>query len=101
MVSTLRREIGVRMALGAQRRSVVRMVIGSGLTHAIIGSAVGLVAALVGTRALTSVLYDVSAADPRTLALATLALLSVALAACWLPARRAASIDPLEAIRHD
>ena len=101
MVSTRRREIGVRMALGAQRPMVVRMVIGSGVAHAIIGSAIGLVAALVGTRALTAVLYDVSAGDPGTLAIATLVLLLVALLACWLPARRAAAIDPLEAIRHD
>jgi putative ABC transport system permease protein len=77
------------------------MVVGSGLTHAIVGSAVGVVAALVGTRALTAVLYDVSADDPRTLALSTLALLAVALVACWLPARRAAAIDPLEVIRHE
>jgi ABC-type lipoprotein release transport system permease subunit len=58
-------------------------------------------AALIGTRALASVLCDVSPGDPVTLGLATLALLLVALVACWLPARRAAMIDPLEAIRHD
>jgi ABC-type antimicrobial peptide transport system permease subunit len=77
------------------------MIVGNGLMHAVVGSAVGLVAALAGTRALTTVLYDVSAYDPATLALATAALLAVALVACWLPARRAAAIDPLEAIRHD
>ena len=101
MVGTRRREIGVRMALGAGRRTVVRMVVASGFMHAIIGSALGLIVALVARRTLTTVLYDVSAADPTTLALATLTLLSVALLACWLPARRAASIDPLEAIRHE
>jgi predicted permease len=101
MVSTRRREIGVRMALGARPRMVVRMVIGNGLAHAIVGSALGLAAALLGTRALTTVLYDVGPGDPGTLALATLTLLVVALVACWLPARRAASIDPLEAIRHE
>ena len=101
MVSTRRREIGVRMALGAEPRRIVRMVVGSGLTHAIVGSALGLAAALVGTRAVTSVLYDVSAGDPVTLGLATLALLVVAMFACWLPSRRAAAIDPLEAIRHE
>jgi putative ABC transport system permease protein len=89
------------MALGAGPRMIVRMVVGSGLMHAIVGSVLGLVAALIGTRALTSVLYDVSAGDPSTLALATVALLAVALVACWLPARRAAAIDPLEAIRHE
>ena len=101
MVSTRRREIGVRMALGARPLTVVRMVISNGLAHAIVGSALGLAAALVGTRALTAVLYEVSPGDPRTLALATLALLAVALVACWLPARRAAAIDPIEAIRHE
>ena len=101
MVSTRRREIGVRMALGAGRRSVVGMIVGSGFLHAIVGSVLGLVVALISTRMLTSVLYDVSAADPRTLALSTTALLAVALVACWLPARRAAAIDPLEAIRHE
>jgi predicted lysophospholipase L1 biosynthesis ABC-type transport system permease subunit len=101
MVSTRRREIGVRMAIGAQPRRIVQMVVRSGLMHAVIGSALGLAAALVGTRALTSVLYDVSPGDPITLGLATLALLVVALFACWLPARRAAAIDPLEAIRHE
>jgi predicted permease len=99
MVSTRRREIGVRMALGAEPRRIVRMVVGSGLTHALVGSALGLAAALIATRAVTSVLYDVSPGDPATLLVATLALLIVALVACWLPARRAAAIDPLEAIR--
>src|SRR5688572_18703381 len=101
MVSTRRREIGVRMAIGAQPRKIVQMVVRSGLIHAVIGSVLGLAAALIGTRALTSVLYEVSPGDPATLGLATLALLAVALVACWLPARRAAAIDPLEAIRHE
>ena len=101
MVSTRRREIGVRMAIGAQPRRIVEMVVRSGLMHAVIGSALGLAAALIGTRALTSVLYDVSPGDPVTMGLATLALLVVALFACWLPARRAAAIDPLEAIRYE
>ncbi|MFN2563566.1 MAG: ADOP family duplicated permease, partial [Gemmatimonadaceae bacterium] len=101
MVTTRRREIGVRMALGASRRTVVQMIMRSGLTHAIAGSALGLVAALVSARALTTVLYDVSATDPAALAAVTAVLLAVALVACWLPARRAATIDPLEAIRHE
>jgi predicted permease len=100
-VSTRRRELGVRMALGAGPRRIVRMVVGNGLTHALVGSALGLVAALLGTRALTNVLFEVSPADPRTLALATLSLVAVALVGCWLPARRAAAIDPLEVIRHE
>ncbi len=101
VVGTRRREIGVRMALGAGRRTVVGMIVGSGLTHAVVGSVLGLIISLFGARMLTNVLYDVSAGDPRTLAAATVTLLSVALVACWLPARRAATIDPLEAIRHE
>ena len=101
MVSTRRREIGVRMALGAQPRTIERMVVGNGLAHAIAGSALGLFAALIATRTLTTLLHDVSATDPRTLLVATVALLAVALVACWLPARRAAAIDPLEAIRYE
>lgn len=101
MVNTRRREIGVRMAIGAEPRKIVQMVVRSGLVHAIMGSALGLAAALIGTRTLTSVLYDVSPGDPVTMGLATLALLVVALFACWLPARRAAGIDPLEAIRYE
>ena len=101
MVSARRRELGVRMALGARPRTVVGLVIGSGLTHALVGSVIGVAAAVIGTRALTSMLYEVSPGDPMTLALATVTLLAVALVACWLPARRAAAIDPLEAIRHE
>ena len=101
MVHARRRELGVRMALGAHGASVVRLVVGKGFRHALLGSVIGLGAALVGTRTLTTVLYDVSPADPRTLGMATLALLVVALIACWLPARRAAAIDPLEVMRDD
>jgi putative ABC transport system permease protein len=101
MVTTRRREIGVRMALGASQWAVVKAVVRNGLAHAIVGSALGLAAALASTRALTNVLYDVSASDPTALAVVTAVLLLVALVACWLPARRAATIDPLEAIRHE
>ena len=99
LVGTRRREIGVRMALGARRATVVQMVIGSGVVHAIIGTGIGLVAAVLGLRMVTPALYGVSAGDPGTLALATAVLLGVALVACWLPARRAAGIAPMEAIR--
>lgn len=99
MVGVRRREIGVRMALGARRATVVQMVIASGVTHALIGTGIGLAAALLGTRMVAPVLFGVGARDPRTLAMATLVLLGVALLACWLPARRAAGIAPLEAIR--
>jgi putative ABC transport system permease protein len=77
------------------------MVVVNGLELALVGSLIGLAVALAAGRALTTLLYDVTARDPRTLALATVVLLAVALVACWLPARRAAAIDPLVAIRHD
>ena len=101
MVGTRRREIGVRLALGARRMTVVRMIVLNGITYAVVGSALGVAAAIAATRAMRTTLYEVGSMDPGTLALASLVLLSVALVACWMPARRAAAIDPLEAIRHD
>lgn len=101
MVGTRRREIGVRMALGARRTTVVRMVLASGLAHALLGTVVGLAVALLGTRSLAPSLHGVEATDPSTMALATTVLLGVAVVACWLPARRAAGIAPMEAIRVD
>jgi putative ABC transport system permease protein len=98
-VSARRREIGVRMALGARRGRVVGMITALGVRHVATGAAAGLVVALAGTRALAATLYDVSATDPSTLAAATAVLLAVAAAASWLAARRAARIDPMEAMR--
>lgn len=98
-VRSRRREIGVRMALGARQPAVVGMIVRRGMRHALLGTALGLAAALAGTRALNSALFDLSTSDPLTLAAVTLLLLGVALIACWLPARQAASIDPVEAIR--
>jgi predicted permease len=98
-VSTRRREICVRMALGARQGAVVRMIVRRGIAHAAVGAALGLVGALVGTRSVATVLFGVGAHDPVTLAGVTLTLLAVALVACWLPARRAAAIDPVDAIR--
>jgi predicted lysophospholipase L1 biosynthesis ABC-type transport system permease subunit len=98
-VSTRRREIGVRMALGARQAAVVGMIVRRGLAHAAAGTALGLVAALVATRSVGTVLFGVTPHDPRTLAEVTVALLVVALVASWLPARRAAAIDPVDAIR--
>jgi putative ABC transport system permease protein len=100
-VRTRHREIGVRMALGARRQAVVGMVVRRGLFHAIVGTALGLVIALVATRSLAASLFGVSPTDPATLAAVTLILLAVALIACWFPARRAAAIDPVNAIRVD
>jgi cell division protein FtsX len=98
-VSARRREIGVRMALGATRRVVVGMIVRGGMVHAVVGAALGLLVALVGTRWLASTLFDVETTDPLTLGAVTLLLLVVALVACWLPARGAARIDPVETMR--
>ena len=98
-VSMRRREIGVRLALGARRRAVTGMIVRRGMAHAALGAALGLAAALVATRWLTSKLFEVSPADPLTLGGVIAGLLLVALAASWAPARRAAAIDPAEAIR--
>jgi putative ABC transport system permease protein len=92
-------ELGVRIALGAQPSAVVRMVVGHGGVMALAGIAVGLLVSIAGGRLLSSLLYQVSPYDPGVLLAATSVLLVVALVACWLPARRAASIDPLAALR--
>jgi putative ABC transport system permease protein len=95
------REIGVRVALGATRRDVVRLVVGQGLAIAAAGAAAGLAGALASTRALRSLLYEVAPSDPATFA-GIVALLALAVAAAsWLPARRAAGVAPTEALRSD
>jgi predicted permease len=99
MVSLRTREIGVRMALGAQSVQVRRMVVRQGLTLASIGVAIGLAAALALSRLIGSLLYGITPHDPAVLATVTLGLLIVATVASWLPAMRAARIDPIEALR--
>jgi predicted permease len=95
------REIGIRMALGAQRRLVWGMVIRQGLRLALAGVLAGAVAASVLARFLRSQLFEVSAFDPSTFALTCLVLLVVALAACYIPARRATKVDPIVALRYE
>jgi putative ABC transport system permease protein len=100
-VSQREREIGIRMALGAQGGDVLRLVIRQGLILALIGLALGLAVALALTRLMTSVLYGVSATDALTFVGVTLVLALVVMLACYLPARRATRVDPMVALRHD
>jgi predicted permease len=94
-------EIGIRLALGAQLRDVLRLVLAHGLKLTIIGAALGLFGAFLATRAITSVLYGVSATDPLTFGGVTLLLVAVALIATYVPARRATKVEPLTALRNE
>ena len=95
------REIGIRLALGASKRNVLSLVIGQGMKLALTGVAIGIVAALALTRVIRSLLYGVTPTDPLTFAAVSLLLVAIALFACWLPARRAAKVDPMEALRYE
>jgi len=95
------REIGIRMALGAQRENVLGLVLKQGLKLAIAGLAIGVAGALGLTRVVTSLLFGITPTDPGTFGLVTLLVGMVAFVACWLPARRAARLDPMVALRYE
>jgi putative ABC transport system permease protein len=96
-----RNEIGIRMALGAQRRDVLRLILGQGAKLAFLGAVIGVAGGLGLTRFLKSQLYSIAASDPLTFAIAAILLISVALAACYIPARRAMKVDPMDALRYE
>lgn len=100
-VSQRTREIGIRVALGASAQQVVRMVVGHGLGIAAVGGVVGIVVAIATTRVLQSLLFDVNPTDPTTFTAILAVLLVFVTAASWIPARRAAKIQPTEALRQD
>jgi putative ABC transport system permease protein len=95
------REIGLRMAIGAQRRDIVRMVIGGGMKLAAIGIAIGLVAAIALARLVESMLFDVTPLDPTSYTATAILLLAIAALACYVPARRAMRVDPMVTLQRE
>jgi len=95
------REIGIRMALGAQIADVIRLILNQGLVLVAVGGVIGMAVALATGRVLRAFLFGVSSSDPLTFVAVTVLLAAVALLACWLPARRATRINPTESLRYE
>jgi putative ABC transport system permease protein len=100
-VTQHRNEIGVRLALGASPAKILMLVIRKGLGLTIVGVAIGLLSSFALTRLMKSLLFEVKATDPLTFVAVPLVLLTVAFLACWIPARRAAKVDPMTALRYE
>jgi putative ABC transport system permease protein len=101
MVTERTHEFGIRLALGAERQNILRLVLQQGLRLAIVGAALGLVGAVIASHFMAQLLYGVRPTDPLTFAAVALLLIAVALLACYLPARRAIRIDPMIALRYE
>ena len=100
-ISQQRREIGLRLALGARESDVMKLVIGHGMKPALFGMIIGLLASFALTRLIKGLLFGVSATDPATFIVISMTLACVALVACWIPARRATKVDPMVALRFE
>jgi len=94
-------ELGIRIAVGASPRDILRLVVGQGIRMTLLGAAIGLVVSLAVTRALSSLLFGVSVTDPLTFVAVPVVLAFVAILACYLPARRAMRVDPIIALRYE
>jgi putative ABC transport system permease protein len=101
LVAQRTNEIGIRMALGAQRGDVLKMIVGQGAKMALLGVAFGIAAALALTRLMSGMLFGVTPTDPLTFFAVAALLVAVALLACYIPARRASRVDPVVALRYE